>query len=137
MKYEAKKMSLVEELDSNPLSIEEMNKYLDEYSSEEDCDEDFLTEDWDDFDKINRKVEDFNVRIAVLEEELEQLKKQTRFSVSDSGGLASRQEIIEYKIFVLDEQKDLLLAHKDILEGVPGISNEAVFAEARKLISSL
>jgi hypothetical protein len=38
---------------------------------------------------------------------------------------------------VLDEQKDLLIAHKYILEGVPGIPNDVVFAEVRKELESM
>jgi len=136
MKYEAEK-SFVDELDldSEPMSIEEMNRYMDEYATEEDWDEDFLNEDWDDFDKIDRKVEEFSARIAELEEELERVKKQTQ-NLADSGGLSSELEILEYKIYVLDEQRGILIGHKEIMEG-KGIPNEVVFAEARKLIRGL
>jgi DNA repair ATPase RecN len=136
MKYETEK-SFVDELDldSEPMSLEEMNRYMDEYATEEDWDEDFLNEDWDDFDKIDRKVEEFSARIAELEEELERVKKQT-FSLADSGGLSSELEVLEYKIYVLDEQRGILIGHKEIMEG-KGIPNEVVFAEARKLIRGL
>jgi hypothetical protein len=71
MKYDAEKLFVEElDLDSEPLSIEEMGRYLEEYATEDDWDEDFLNEDWDDFDKIDRKVEEFSARIAELEEEL-------------------------------------------------------------------
>jgi len=108
---------------------------MDEYATEEDWDEDFLNEDWDDFDKIDRKVEEFSARIAELEEELERVKKQTQ-NLADSGGLSSELEILEYKIYVLDEQRGILIGHKEIMEG-KGIPNEVVFAEARKLIRGL
>jgi predicted transcriptional regulator len=137
MKYDARELFVKElDLDSEPLSIEEMGRYLEEYATEDDWDEDFLNEDWDDFDKIDRKVEEFSVRIAELEEELKQVRKQTQFLLSDSGGLSSRQEILEYKIYVLDEQKSLLIGHKEILEG-KGIPSDEVFADARKLILGL
>ena len=137
MKYEAEK-SFVDELDldSEPMSLEEMNRYMDEYATEEDWDEDFLNEDWDDFDKIDRKVEEFSARIAELEEELERVKKQT-FSLSDSGGLSSELEVLEYKIYVLDEQRGLLLAHKYILEGKPCIPNDEVFAKLDKKLEAM
>jgi len=137
MKYEAEK-SFVDELDldSEPMSLEEMGGYSDEYATEDDWDEDFLNEDWDDFDKIDRKVEEFSARIAELEEELQRVKKQT-FSLSDSGGLSSKLEVLEYKIYVLDEQRDILLGHKEILMGVPGIPNDVVFAEAQKMLDNM
>ena len=127
MKYETEK-SFVDELDldSEPMSLEEMNRYMDEYATEEDWDEDFLNEDWDDFDKIDRKVEEFSARIAELEEEL-----------SNSWGLSSELEVLEYKIYVLDEQRDILLGHKDILMGVPGTPNDVVFAEAQKMLDNM
>jgi DNA repair ATPase RecN len=136
MKYEVEK-SFVDELDldSEPMSLEEMNRYMDEYATEDDWDEDFLNEDWDDFDKIDRKVEEFSARIAELEEELEREKRQT-FSLADSGGLSSKLEILEYKIYVLDEQRGILIGHKEIMEG-KGIPNDVVFADARKLIRGL
>jgi len=137
MKYEADKSFIDElDLDSEPMSLEEMNKYLEEYATEDDWDEDFLNEDWDDFDKIDRKVEEFSARIAELEEELERVKRQT-FSLSDSGGLSSKLEILEYKIYVLDEQRGLLLGHKNILMGVPGIPNDVVFAELDKKLEAM
>jgi len=136
MKYETEK-SFVDELDldSEPMSLEEMNRYMDEYATEEDWDEDFLNEDWDDFDKIDRKVEEFSARIAELEEELERVKKQT-FSLSDSGGLSSELEVLEYKIYVLDEQRDILLGHKEILEG-KGIPNDEVFARIDRKLEAM
>jgi len=137
MKYEADK-SFIEELDldSEPMSLEEMNKYLEEYATEDDWDEDFLNEDWDDFDKIDRKVAEFSARIAELEGELERVKKQT-FSLADSGGLSSELEILEYKIYVLDEQRGILIGHKEIMEG-KGIPNDVGFCpDARKLIRGL
>ncbi|MDR2582909.1 MAG: hypothetical protein LBC75_05450 [Fibromonadaceae bacterium] len=136
MKYEAEK-SFVDELDlDSELSLEEMSGYSEEYATEDDWDEDFLNEDWDDFDKIDRKVEEFSARIVELEEELERLKKQT-FSLADSGSLSSELEILEYKIYVLDEQRDILLGHKYILEGKPCIPNEVVFAEAQKMLDNM
>jgi predicted transcriptional regulator len=129
MKYDAKKL-FVEEL-------EEDSCELVSDGTEDDWDEDFLNEDWDDFDKIDRKVEEFSARIAELEEELKRVRKQTQNFLSDSGGLSSRQEILEYKIYVLDEQKDLLIAHKYILEGKPCISNDEVFAKIDKKLEDM
>jgi len=71
-----------------------------------------------------------------LEEELERVKRQT-YSLSDSGGFSSKLDVLEYKIYVLDEQRDLLIAHKDILMGVPGTPNEVVFAELDKHLEDL
>jgi len=136
MKYDTKK-SFEEELDldSEPLSVEEMGRYSAEYATEDDWDEDFKNEDWDDFDKIDRKVAEFSERIAELEVELERAKRQTYF-LSDSGGSSSKLDMLEYKIYVLDEQRSVLIGHKEILEG-KGIPNEVVFADARKLILGL
>jgi len=138
MKYKTEKMLFIEELDldSEPMSLEEMDKYLDEYATEDDWDEDFLNEDWDDFDKIDRKVAEFSARIAELEEELERLKRKTS-SLADSGGLSSELEILEYKIYVLDEQRDILVGHKEILMGVPGTPNDVVFAELDKKLEAM
>jgi predicted nuclease with TOPRIM domain len=117
------------------LSLEDMDKYLDEDLSGEDWDEDLIT---DDFDEIHRKVEYFSARIAELKTELSMLKRQMKFTVSDSfGGLSGKCEDIEYKIEVFEDQRDILLGHKDILEGKPFFSNEEVFAEARKRILTL
>jgi archaellum component FlaC len=136
MKYETEK-SFVDELElDSEMSLEEMGGYSEEYATEEDWDEDFLNEDWDDFDKIDRKVEEFSARIAELEEELERVKKQTQ-NLADSGGLSSELEVLEYKIYVLDEQRDILLGHKDILMGVPGIPNDVVFAELDKKLEAM
>jgi hypothetical protein len=133
MKYDAKKLFVEElDLDSEPLSIEEMGRYLEEYLDDEDWKEDFLS---DDFDEIDRRVEYFSVRIAELEEEFEQLKKQTSF-VSDSRGFGSRLGKIGYEIEILEDKRGILIGHKEILEG-KGIPNDEVFADARKLIRGL
>jgi len=51
--------------------------------------------------------------------------------------LSSELEVLEYKIYVLDEQRDILLGHKDILMGVPGTPNDVVFAEAQKMLDNM
>ncbi|GBU25528.1 hypothetical protein R83H12_02178 [Fibrobacteria bacterium R8-3-H12] len=136
MKYETKELFEKElDLDWEPPSAEEMSEYLKEYATEDDWDEDFKNEDWDDFDKIDRKVAEFSARIAELEEELERVKKQTQNFLSDSG--SSKLDVLEYKIYVLDEQRDLLIAHKDILNGVPGTPNDVVFAELDKYLENM
>jgi len=136
MKYDTKKL-FEEELGLGwkPPSVEDMSKCAPEYATEDDWDEDFKNEEWDDFDKIDRKVAEFSERIAELEEELERTKRQTH-SLSDSGGFSSKLDVLEYKIYVLDEQRGVLIGHKEILEG-KGIPNEVVFADARKLILGL
>jgi chromosome segregation ATPase len=116
------------------LSPEDMNKYLDEYLSGEDWDEDLLT---DDFDEIDRKVEHFTARIAELEAELKRLNRQAEFSVSDScGGLSSKREEIEYKMDALDEQRSILRGYKEALEGKV-VSNEVVFAELERKLEAM
>jgi len=134
MKYEAEK-SFVDELDldSEPFSVEDMNKCLNEYLDDEDWGEDFLS---DDFDEIDRRVESFSVRIAELEEEFEQLEKQTMFAVSDSGGFGSKLGKIKYDIEILEDKRAVLIGHKEILEG-KGIPNDEVFARIDRKLNAM
>jgi len=134
MKYEADKSFIDElDLDSEPLSIEEMNKCLKEYLDDEDWGEDFLS---DDFDEIDRRVESFSVRIAELEEEFERLKEQTRFIVSDSGSFDSKLGKIKYDIEILEDKRGILIGHKEILEG-KGIPNDEVFARIDRKLNAM
>jgi len=130
MKYDTKKLFEEElDLDSEPISVEEMGRYSAEYATEDDWSEDFLS---DDFDEIDRKVEYFSARIAELEKEFERAKEQTMF-LSDSGGFGSRLGRIEYELEILEDKRGILIGHKEILEG-KGIPNDEVFARIdRKL----
>ena len=129
MEYDNARLAFSEDLDEE-FSIEEMNKYLDEYLSDEDWDEDLLT---DDLGEIDRKVAYFDARIAELEAELERLNRQSKFSLSDSsGGLSGQRDRIEYRIEIFEDQRDILLGHKEVLEGKPLISNEEVFAKLER-----
>jgi len=134
MKYEVEK-SFVDELDldSEPLSIEDMNKCLNEYLDDEDWEEDFLI---DDFDEIDRRVESFSVRIAELEKEFELLKEQTRYIVSDSGSFGSKLGKIKYDIEILEDKRGILIGHKEILEG-KGIPNDEVFARIDRKLNAM
>jgi hypothetical protein len=134
MKYETEK-SFVDELDldSEPLSIEEMNKCLNEHLEDGDWEEDFLS---DDFDEIDRRVESFSVRIAELEEEFERLEKQTGFVVSDSGSFGSKLGKIKYDIEILEDKRGILIGHKEILEG-KGIPNDEVFARIDRKLDAM
>jgi len=121
------------DLDSESLSVEDMNKYLDEYLDDEDWGEDFLS---DDFDEIDRRVESFSIRIAELEEEFERLEKQTMSAVSDSGGFSSRLGKIKYDIEILEDKRGILIGHKEILEG-KGIPNDEVFARIDRKLNAM
>jgi DNA-binding transcriptional MerR regulator len=137
MKYKAKISLPAKEWEDGldeELSLEDMNKYLDEYLSNEDLDEDLLT---DDFEEIDRKVEHFTEQITELEAELKRLNRQAAFSVSDScGGLSSKREEIEYKMDVLDERRSILRGYKEALEG-KGVSNEIVFANLERKLEAM
>jgi hypothetical protein len=133
MKYDAKELFVEElDLDSEPLSLEEMGRCLDEYATEDDWDEDFVS---DDFDEIDRRVESFSIRIAELEEEFERLKRQTMF-VSDSVGFGSKLGKIEYEIEILEDKRGILIGHKEILEG-KGIPNDEVFAKIDRKLNAM